>query len=156
MGVGVDSVETSDEGDLVACGKGPAVEPYVGLEFESEEAAKEFYDDYARCIGFIMQVDECHRSEVGKRIISRQFSCNKKGFCVKARDELRRIQKPQPSMREGCKAIMLVEVDKFGKWIIKSIVKDQCHSLVVSGHPFQSSLVSFILINHRILPGHCI
>ncbi|KAF5446510.1 hypothetical protein F2P56_032133 [Juglans regia] len=142
LGMGVDSVGSSDEGDLVVCGKGPAVEPYVGMEFESEEAAKEFYDDYARCIGFVMRVDECRRSGVDKRIISRRFSCNKQGFYVKARDESRRIQKPQPSMGEGCKAMMLVEVHKSGKWIVTSIVKDHGHPLVVSGHPSRGSLDS--------------
>ncbi|XP_040992380.1 protein FAR1-RELATED SEQUENCE 7-like [Juglans microcarpa x Juglans regia] len=142
LGMGVGSVGSSDEGDLVVCGKGPAVEPYVGMEFESEEAAKEFYDDYARCIGFIMRVDECRRSGVDKRIISRRFSCNKQGFYVKARDESRRIQKPQPSKGEGCKAMMSVEVHKSGKWIVTSIVKDHGHPLVFSGHPSRGSLDS--------------
>jgi len=30
-------------------------EPYVGMEFDSEEDAREFYVDYARRIGFVVR-----------------------------------------------------------------------------------------------------
>ena len=62
-------------------------EPYVGMEFDSEDAAKEFYDDYARHLGFVMRIDQCRRSEVDKRILSRRPSCNKQGYYVKMKDQ---------------------------------------------------------------------
>ncbi|KAJ0051990.1 hypothetical protein Pint_03096 [Pistacia integerrima] len=96
-----------------------APEPFVGMEFESEEAAKEFYGEYARRVGFVMRIDQCRRSEVDKKILSRRLSCNKQGFYVKAREVFGPVRKPRSSTREGCKAMMLVKFDKSGKWDIK-------------------------------------
>ncbi|KAG5402438.1 hypothetical protein IGI04_017045 [Brassica rapa subsp. trilocularis] len=58
-----------------------AVEPREGTEFESEEAAKIFYDDYSRSLGFVMRVMSCRRSERDGRILARRFGCNKEGRC---------------------------------------------------------------------------
>ncbi|KAJ0110883.1 hypothetical protein Patl1_03129 [Pistacia atlantica] len=96
-----------------------APEPFVGMEFESEEAAKEFYGEYARRVGFVMRIDQCRRSEVDKKILSRRLSCNKQGFYLKAREVFGPVRKPRSSTREGCKAMMLVKFDKSGKWDIK-------------------------------------
>ncbi|XP_009334239.1 protein FAR-RED ELONGATED HYPOCOTYL 3 isoform X2 [Pyrus x bretschneideri] len=120
--------ETSVERDLNAVG-----EPYVGMEFESEDAAKEFYEDYARRAGFIMRIGQCRRSHVEKRILSRKLSCNKQGGrSVKARDQVRSVRRPQPTTGEGCKAMMLVKLKKSGKWVITRVVKDHTHPLIVS------------------------
>lgn len=43
LDVGTVTIETSTETNLAAFQEGPILEPYVGREFESEEAAKEFY-----------------------------------------------------------------------------------------------------------------
>ncbi|KAM1007103.1 hypothetical protein PS2_003718 [Malus domestica] len=120
--------ETSIERDLNAVG-----EPYVGMEFESEDAAKEFYEDYARRVGFIMRIGQCRRSHVEKRILSRKLSCNKQGGrSLKGRDQVRSVRRPQPTTGEGCKAMMLVKLKKSGKWVITRVVKDHTHPLIVS------------------------
>ncbi|GFZ09365.1 FAR1-related sequence 3 [Actinidia rufa] len=46
-------------------------EPHVGMEFESEDAAKTFYDEYARHVGFSTCVNQFSRSEPGKWIVSK-------------------------------------------------------------------------------------
>ncbi|KAG5399053.1 hypothetical protein IGI04_020867 [Brassica rapa subsp. trilocularis] len=38
------------------------VEPFIGMEFESEEATKSFYDSYATRTGFVMRVDAFRKS----------------------------------------------------------------------------------------------
>lgn len=120
--------ETSVERDLNAVG-----EPYVGMEFESEDAAKEFYEDYARRAGFIMRIGQCRRSHVEKRILSRRLCCNKQGGrSLKARDQVRSVRRPQPTTGEGCKAMMLVKLKKSGKWVITRVVKHHTHPLIVS------------------------
>lgn len=141
---GVGTAETCAERDLVAHEEGPALEPYIGMEFESEEAAKEFYDGYARRLGFVMRIDQCRRSEVDKRILSRRLSCNKQGFPVKARGEVRHVRKPRSRSREGCQAMMLVKVNKSGKWAVSRFVRDHTHPLIVSDCPSLSSLVSYL------------
>ncbi|KAK9281185.1 hypothetical protein L1049_004080 [Liquidambar formosana] len=145
LDVGVGTVESSAERDLVACQEGAVlsvIEPYVGMEFESEEAAKEFYDEYARSVGFIMRIDQCRRSEVDKRILSRRLSCNRQGYYVKLKDEIGPVRKPRLSTREGCKAMMLVKINKSGKWAVTRFVKDHTHPLVVSGRPSRNAMDS--------------
>ncbi|XP_019178403.1 PREDICTED: protein FAR1-RELATED SEQUENCE 7-like isoform X1 [Ipomoea nil] len=115
-------------------------EPVVGMEFESEDAAKEFYDNYARRAGFVMRIDQCRRSEVDKRILSRRLSCNKQGYYVKMKDQFGPARKPRTSTREGCKAMMLVKVDKSGKWVVTRFVKEHTHPLIVSGRPSRNAM----------------
>ncbi|KAF3962058.1 hypothetical protein CMV_013390 [Castanea mollissima] len=51
-GAGASSELYLPEGDLLD------LEPYEGMEFESEEAAKAFYNSYARRVGFSTRGDE--------------------------------------------------------------------------------------------------
>ncbi|XP_031100498.1 protein FAR1-RELATED SEQUENCE 5-like isoform X2 [Ipomoea triloba] len=110
------------------------------MEFESEDAAKEFYDNYARRAGFVMRIDQCRRSEVDKRILSRRLSCNKQGYYVKMKDQFGPARKPRTSTREGCKAMMLVKIDKSGKWVVTRFVKEHTHPLIVSGRPSRNAM----------------
>ncbi|KAG6778249.1 hypothetical protein POTOM_018103 [Populus tomentosa] len=50
------------------------------MEFESEEAAKAFYNSYARRVGFSTRVSSSRRSRRDGAIIQRQFVCAKEGF----------------------------------------------------------------------------
>ncbi|XP_021752421.1 protein FAR1-RELATED SEQUENCE 5-like [Chenopodium quinoa] len=108
------------------------VEPNEGMEFDSEEAAKVFYDDYARKVGFVMRVMSCRRSEVDGRILARRFGCNKEGYCLSIRGKLGQVRKPRASTRGDCKAMILVKFDKSGKWVVTRFVRDHNHPLVVS------------------------
>ncbi|KAA8550534.1 hypothetical protein F0562_002218 [Nyssa sinensis] len=112
------------------------------MEFDSEDAAKGFYDEYARREGFIMRIDQCRRSEVDKRILSRRLSCNKQGYYVKMKDQLGPVRKPRASTREGCKAMMLVKINKFGKWAVTRFVKEHTHPLVISDRPSRNAMDS--------------
>ncbi|KAI3980275.1 hypothetical protein MKX01_029438 [Papaver californicum] len=122
-----------DEVEFVDCEYNVVLlEPYEGMEFESEDAAKAFYDDYARQVGFIMRVMSCRRSEVDGRILSRRLGCNKEGRCVSIRGKHGPLRKPRTSTREGCKAMILVKIEKSGKWVVTRFVKDHNHPLEVS------------------------
>lgn len=48
------------------------------LEFISEEAAIDFYEKYAQCLGFVSRKDDVYRDPNGN-IVSRQLVCNKEG-----------------------------------------------------------------------------
>uniref|UniRef100_A0A5B7BU89 FAR1 domain-containing protein n=1 Tax=Davidia involucrata TaxID=16924 RepID=A0A5B7BU89_DAVIN len=133
--VGAGTVESSAGRDSVAFEGSAIQEPYVGMEFDSEDAAKGFYDKYARNVGFIMHIDQCCRSEVDKRILSQQFSCNKQGYYVEMKDQFEPIKKPRASMREACKAMMLVKVNESDKWVVTRFVKEHTHPLVISDCP---------------------
>ncbi|GAV85658.1 FAR1 domain-containing protein [Cephalotus follicularis] len=125
-------IESSSMRELVECDGVSTVEPHEGMEFESEDAAKIFYDEYARRVGFVMRVMSCRRSERDGRILARRLGCNKEGHCVSIRGRFGPVRKPRPSTREGCKAMIHVKYDKSGKWVITKFVRDHNHPLVLS------------------------
>lgn len=108
------------------------LEPYQGMEFESEEAAKAFYNSYARRVGFSTRVSMSRRSRRDGAIIHRSFVCAKEGFRVeKERHSLDgRAKRPRAETRVGCKAMLLVKIQKSGKWVVSSFVKEHNHELV--------------------------
>lgn len=126
------SFESPAGTELIECDGDIILEPYEGMEFESEDAAKIFYDKYARQLGFVMRVMSCRRSEKDGRILARRLGCNKEGYCVSIRGKFGAVRKPRPSTREGCKAMIHVKYDKSGKWVITKFVKEHNHPLVVA------------------------
>ncbi|KAJ4968465.1 hypothetical protein NE237_015166 [Protea cynaroides] len=113
-------------------------EPYEGMVFESVEAAKLSYDEYARRIGFVTRIVSSRRSERDGSIISRRLACNKEGFNFNSQ-KVGRVQiRKRESKREGCMAMVLVKREMPGKWVVAKFVKDHNHPLAVSsgkGHP---------------------
>ncbi|KAK8568383.1 hypothetical protein V6N12_006936 [Hibiscus sabdariffa] len=114
------------EGDLLD------LEPYEGMEFESEEAAKAFYNSYARRFGFSTRVSSSRRSRRDGAIIQRQFVCAKEGFrnLNEKRTKDREIKRPRTITRVGCKASLSVKVQDSGKWVVSGFVREHNHELV--------------------------
>lgn len=113
------------EGDL-------DLEPYEGMEFESEEAAKAFYNSYARRVGFSTRVSSSRRSRKDGAIIQRSFVCAKEGFrnLNEKRTKDREIKRPRTVTRVGCKASLSVKIQDSGKWVVSNFVKEHNHELV--------------------------
>ncbi|KAK4798914.1 hypothetical protein SAY86_024279 [Trapa natans] len=123
----------SSQSEEPAPSEGEAVlEPCEGMEFDSEDAAKIFYDEYARRVGFVMRVMSCRRSERDGKIIARRLGCNKEGYRVNKRDQEGALRKPKPITREGCKAMIYLKYNKSGKWVVAKFEKEHNHPLVVS------------------------
>lgn len=139
------SFESPAGTELIECDGDIILEPYEGMEFESEDAAKIFYDKYARQLGFVMRVMSCRRSEKDGRILARRLGCNKEGYCVSIRGKFGAVRKPRPSTREGCKAMIHVKYDKSGKWVITKFVKEHNHPLVVAPREARQTMVSVSL-----------
>ncbi|KAE9606427.1 putative transcription factor FAR family [Lupinus albus] len=121
--------ETGDEGmmlDLLD------LEPYEGMEFESEEASKAFYNSYARRVGFSTRVSSSRRSRRDGAIIQRQFVCAKEGFrnLNEKRTKDREIKRPRTITRVGCKASLSVKMQDSGKWVVSGFVREHNHELV--------------------------
>ncbi|KAL4572765.1 hypothetical protein LXL04_019548 [Taraxacum kok-saghyz] len=108
------------------------LEPCEGMEFESEEAAKGFYNSYARRVGFSTRVSSSRRSRKDGAIIQRSFVCAKEGFrnLNEKRTKDREIKRPRTVTRVGCKASMSVKIQDSGKWIVSTFVKEHNHELV--------------------------
>ncbi|XP_052193568.1 protein FAR1-RELATED SEQUENCE 5 isoform X1 [Diospyros lotus] len=110
----------------------PDLEPYEGMEFESEEAAKAFYNSYARRVGFSTRVSSSRRSRKDGAIIQRSFVCAKEGFrnLNEKRTKDREIKRPRTITRVGCKASLSVKIQDSGKWVVSGFIKEHNHELV--------------------------
>lgn len=129
----------SEGGEVGELERDEVLEPYVGMEFESEDDARKFYVEYARRVGFVVRVMQRRRSGIDGRTLARRLGCNKQGFSPNQKGALGPDKKPRPSAREGCKATILVKMEKSGKWVVTRFVKDHNHPLVVTANGFSTS-----------------
>ncbi|XP_058112478.1 protein FAR1-RELATED SEQUENCE 7-like [Magnolia sinica] len=107
------------------------LEPRVGMQFESREAGKAWYNEYARRAGFRIRVGRNERSKKDKECISQQFVCSKEGFRHKKYIERTDRVLPIPAhTREGCKAMLLLKKRGPDKWVITRFEKEHNHELV--------------------------
>ncbi|KAF7131547.1 hypothetical protein RHSIM_Rhsim09G0026800 [Rhododendron simsii] len=127
------------------------LEPYVGMEFESAEDAREFYEMYGRHLGFTIRNNRTRRSLKDSSIIGREFVCSKEGF----RKREKRIIPSRPATREGCNALLRIAAKDGGKWVIYGFVKEHNHELNPSKVPprrshrvaFSESVAQYYLIH---------
>ncbi|CAK9140781.1 unnamed protein product [Ilex paraguariensis] len=56
------------------------------------------------------------------------------------RDRFGPARKPHLTTREGCKAMMLVKVDKSSSWVLTRFIKEHTHPLVVYGCPSRNTM----------------
>ncbi|KAH7572819.1 hypothetical protein JRO89_XS03G0019200 [Xanthoceras sorbifolium] len=117
--------ETSERVEKIGETSGRAVqtnqEPHEGMVFESESAAKSFYDDYARRVGFQTRVLSSRKSERDGSIISRGLGC-------------RGGSENRSKGHESCSAMILLKKEKLGTWVVRRFVRDHNHPLVPHSH----------------------
>ncbi|KAJ7967017.1 Protein FAR1-RELATED SEQUENCE like [Quillaja saponaria] len=106
----------------------PNLEPYEGMEFDSEQAARIFYNSYARRFGFSTRVSVYQRSRRDGSIICRQIVCSREGF--RRERGKNRTKRQRLITRVGCKAQMTVKKQPSGKWAVSKLVKEHNHELV--------------------------
>ncbi|KAK6246952.1 hypothetical protein QUC31_018517 [Theobroma cacao] len=90
-------------------------EPYVAMEFNAEDAAKTYYDEYARRMGFSSKAGQLTRSKIDGTIVSREFVCGREGLKRRSAD--------------SCDALLRIEL-KGDKWVVTKFVKEHSHSMV--------------------------
>ncbi|KAL3506738.1 hypothetical protein ACH5RR_032120 [Cinchona calisaya] len=129
---GLDKVTWSGESsakESIAHGNS-LLEPHEGMVFESEDAAKAFYDEYAKQVGFVMDVKLSCPSEVEERSIACCTECIKEGRASKC-NELGPVEDHHRGSGARCQAMMLIKSDKSGKWVVSRFLRDHSHPLVV-------------------------
>ncbi|XP_021908607.1 protein FAR1-RELATED SEQUENCE 5-like [Carica papaya] len=107
---------------------GMNLEPYEGMEFDSEQAARIFYNSYARRTGFSTRVSVYQRSRRDGSIICRQIVCSREGFRREGGEN--RSKRQRTITRVGCKAQMTVKKQSSGKWAVSKFAKEHNHELV--------------------------
>ncbi|KAE8717885.1 Protein FAR1-RELATED SEQUENCE 3 [Hibiscus syriacus] len=95
---------------------GAGSKPYVGMEFESEDEGKIFYDGYARRLGFSTNVGQFTRTKPDGPIVTWNFACS--------REVLKRKNV------ESCNAMFRIERKDGKKWVATKFVEDHNHSMV--------------------------
>ncbi|KAF3784631.1 FAR1-RELATED SEQUENCE 5 protein [Nymphaea thermarum] len=128
-----DETEVNSAGGDLSTSEGSAIlEPYEGMEFDSEEAAKKFYNAYARRMGFSVRIGSTSRSVQDRSIIGRYFVCSKEGFRQKKAgdDEDKVLKRKRLITREGCKAKLAVRKNSNGKWIVRIFIKEHNHAMM--------------------------
>ncbi|XP_057471141.1 protein FAR1-RELATED SEQUENCE 12-like [Actinidia eriantha] len=107
-----------NERDLILHKKDGHMEPYIGMEFEFEDAAMVYYNAYAKRIGFLIGASNCYRSSLDGSVTSRRFLC----------DRRERLRENNKTRELGCKAMILVRKDKkSGKWLVTKLEREHSH-----------------------------
>ncbi|XP_028088059.1 protein FAR1-RELATED SEQUENCE 5-like [Camellia sinensis] len=107
----------------------PDYKPRRGLEFDSLDDAKKFYNEFERITGFSVRIEYSNTCKKTERITSRRFVCPKEGF---QREDNRDIKtkKPRQETRIGCKALMTVVLNKKSqKYEVTDFFDDHNHPL---------------------------
>ncbi|XP_059635746.1 protein FAR1-RELATED SEQUENCE 5-like [Cornus florida] len=85
--------------------------PKFGMEFETQEKAYEFYNEYGRRTGFSVRKENCNKNLITGELTSRLCVCCKEGFRGKdKRDYL--TKNPRAETRTGCGAQMNIKLNR--------------------------------------------
>ncbi|KAG2672726.1 hypothetical protein I3843_13G049000 [Carya illinoinensis] len=107
------------------------LEPYVGMEFDSRDDAREFYIAYGRRTGFTVRIHHNRRSRINNMVIGQDFVCSKEGFREKKYVYRKdRVLPPPPITREGCAAMLRLALRDGEKWVVTKFVKEHNHTLL--------------------------
>ncbi|XP_047319976.1 protein FAR1-RELATED SEQUENCE 3-like isoform X2 [Impatiens glandulifera] len=86
-------------------------EPHIDMEFDSEDAAKIFYDEYARRMGFNTRIGQFSHLNSDGSLPIHEFLCS----------------------RDTCEAMLQIELKGDGKWVVTNFFKGHNHSTTCSG-----------------------
>ncbi|GER40646.1 protei far-red impaired response 1 [Striga asiatica] len=118
------------ENNSISKGKGDVFEPYVGMEFQTEDDVRKFYIDYATRVGFVVRVAQSTRPEkIEGGNITHCLVCNKQGISSSPKGKMGLEGKPRPGVREACDARILFKLEESGKWVVTGVFKDHDHAL---------------------------
>lgn len=97
--------------------------PIVGMVFESEEKAYEYYVSYAGNVGFSVRKGLWDKT-VKSASRSRAYVCSREGF--RSKNDAKR---PRPETRMGCPAQLAIKLASNGKYRVTKFVQDHNHQL---------------------------
>lgn len=101
----------------------------VGMEFDTETAAYDFYNDHGRVMGFSVRKCYFTRSKKDGILINRKFVCNKQG--KKGIDKRSLVvEQPRKETRTKCDAFMYITFNRDkSKWSVKNFEEKHNHLL---------------------------
>ena len=112
--------------------KSEFIEVGVGSCFDTVNDAHIWYKKYAKSVGFSVRKDELRCDGKSGEVASRRWVCSGQGYKLKKwMEKTDRIREPRGITRNGCKAELRVNYDKFkGKYVVTKFVFEHTHRLV--------------------------
>lgn len=105
-------------------------EPRIGMEFDDDEKAYQFYNGYARQVGFSVRKQNMSRAKNGI-IRARRFVCSREGY-YKLDPSDKTSTYSRSDVRTGCHAHIGIKRLKNGRYCIHRFVPEHNHPLVSS------------------------
>ncbi|XP_059302307.1 protein FAR1-RELATED SEQUENCE 5-like [Lycium ferocissimum] len=104
-------------------------EPELGLEFDNDKNALNFYNEYARRVGFSVRKEYVNTNKKLGYLTSRKITCYKEGFRRNDKEK-EQVKKSRRETRTGCQARIIVTRQSMGKYRITKVELEHNHSLV--------------------------
>lgn len=105
--------------------------PKLGMGFDSEDHAYEFYNTYAGRVGFSVRKDYVNRSKIDGAVASRRFTCFREGFRQRDKRELN-VKRPRKETRIGCMAQLVISRQPDSKYRVTHFEEKHNHELVAA------------------------
>ncbi|XP_020238083.1 protein FAR1-RELATED SEQUENCE 5 [Cajanus cajan] len=105
--------------------------PKLGMGFDTEEHAYEFYNTYAGRVGFSVRKDYVNRSKVDGAVASRRFTCFREGFRQKDKRDMN-VKRPRKETRIGCLAQLVISRQPDGRYHVTHFEAKHNHDLVAA------------------------
>ncbi|XP_059663832.1 protein FAR1-RELATED SEQUENCE 5-like [Cornus florida] len=121
-----------EETDNDSVCKIPEVEwiPRVDMQFDSEEVAYDFYNEYGGRVGFSIRRKYKNNNRKDGKVTSRNFVCCKEGKRGEDKRD-RKTKNRRAETRTDCRARMLIALNvEFGKYIVKDFKDTHNHPLI--------------------------
>ncbi|KAG8367170.1 hypothetical protein BUALT_Bualt16G0044700 [Buddleja alternifolia] len=118
--------------------------PKIGMKFDSEKAAYNFYNEYAKLAGFGIRKHNVHKDENG-RIIDSTFCCACQGHRGTDKRDVN-VKSYRPETRTGCEAMLKIDGrQKSGKYKVVDFIADH------NGHDLVSPSKTHMLRSHKAI-----
>ncbi|KAK6138811.1 hypothetical protein DH2020_027446 [Rehmannia glutinosa] len=101
--------------------------PYEGMVFDSEAAARAYYNEYVGRASFLTHILSSRKSERDGSILSRGIGCRNILSSQKSGNISNEFGEKR---RDGFIVMLLVKRERGGRWIVRKFVRDHNHPLV--------------------------
>ena len=103
--------------------------PFKGMEFEAEEIAYDFYNEYGRNASFSIRKEYVNKYKKTGVVTSRRFVCTKEG--VRGKDKRdQNVKNPQAETRCGCEACLVIVLNQDSKkYVVSEFITEHNHCL---------------------------
>lgn len=119
----------------------------LGMEFESDDDAIEYYNSYAEATGFKIRKEYVNKNKVHGYVTSRKITCCKEGLQA-TYNRGPWTKRPRRETRTGCLAHIIVTRQENGKYRVTQFEEAHNHPLSPPNQKRVSRSLWFIQLNN--------